>query len=232
LTKRIYKTVAVTAVEGGFVVTLDERPVRTPAGRPAVLPARLLADAVAAEWDAQGPDVNPRTMPLFGLACTGIDRVAADRSGYVRTIAAYAETDLLCYRADRPAALVAHQREVWQPILDWATLRFDAPLVVTEGVLPVGQPAEALSALRRAVEHFSDMPLAAVGEATAACGSVVLALALAERRVDADEAFEAAQLDETFQMEQWGEDPEAVQRRARIRADIRAAASFLDLMST
>jgi chaperone required for assembly of F1-ATPase len=229
--KRVYSSVAVDAVDGGFGITLDGRPVRTPGGRRAVLPTRRLADAVAEEWGNQGERVDPLTMPLFGLACTGIDRVGADRAAMVRAIAAYAETDLLCYRAAAPAALAARQRTVWQPILDWAALRFDAPLFATEGVVPVAQPEQALSALRHAVERFADLPLAAVGEATAACGSVILALALAERRIGADEAFAAAHLDETYQMEQWGEDAEAARRRERIRGDIRAAARFLDLLS-
>lgn len=228
--KRFYANAGVEERDGGFAVVLDGRPIRTPAGAPLVVPTRRLAETIAAEWAAQGETVQPATMPAMQLASTAIDRVATQREAIVGELIRYAETDLLCYRADNPAELASRQAAVWQQVVDWAMLRFDAGLLVTTGILPVAQSADALAALRRAVESYDDWRLCAVQSATAACGSLLLALAVAERRLSGEQAYEASQLDELYQTELWGEDAEAAQRRANLRKDVLAVEAFLAAM--
>jgi len=169
-------------------------------------------------------------MPLTRLAGATIDRDAAQHGAVVRQVADYAGTDLVCYRAAHPPALAARQQAVWQPLLDWAAERYAAPLTVISGVIPSSQPAASLAAFTAAVAAYEDFALTALRAATAACGSLVIALALLEGRVDAGEAFAASQLDESFQIEAWGEDREQAQRRAALSAEIAAAARFLALL--
>ena len=153
-----------------------------------------------------------------------------DSDKIVAEIANYAATDLVCYRAEHPPALVARQEAMWQPLVDWAAGRYDAGLAVTAGVVPLAQSPASLKAYAGAVAALDDFRLTALQAATGACGSLVIALALYERRLDADAAFAASQLDETFQIEAWGEDSEATARRAALAADITAVARFLELL--
>ena len=229
--KRVYKEVAARAVDGGWGVFLDGRPLRTPAKRELALPNARLAAAIAAEWDAQETDIHPERMPLTQLAATALDRTSAQRDKVVAEIANYAGTDLVCYRAERPPALVAWQHAAWQPLIDWAARRYDAGLAVTTGIVPQPQSPAALKTFAGVVASFDDFRLTALQGLTAACGSLVIALALTEGRLDADAAFTVSQLDETFQIEAWGEDAEAMQRRALLAEDIKAAARFLELLS-
>jgi chaperone required for assembly of F1-ATPase len=228
--KRHYKNASTQAVEGGFGVALDARALLTPAKLPLVVPRRALAEAIAAEWQAQANEVRPHTMPLMRLASTAIDLVAKRHADVVAEIANFAETDLVCYRADGPAQLVARQRAIWQPLIDWTTLRYDAPLAVTAGIIPVTQKPATLRALAIAVAAYEPMSLTALHAATTASGSLVIALALMEGRLDAEGAFAASQLDESFQIERWGEDYEAADRRAALKADIAMAARFIALL--
>jgi chaperone required for assembly of F1-ATPase len=228
--KRFYKNASAQAVEGGFGVALDARTLRTPAKLPLVLPRLALAEAIAAEWQDQVDEVRPPTMPLMRLASTAIDLVAKRHADVVAEIANFAETDLVCYRADHPPELVARQHAIWQPLVDWATLRYDAPLMITAGIVPVGQKRATVHALTAAVAAYEPMALTALHAATTASGSLVIALALIEGRLDAEAAFAASQLDESFQIEQWGEDHEAAARRAALKADIAAAARFVALL--
>jgi chaperone required for assembly of F1-ATPase len=228
--KRVYKSVKTQAVEDGWGVTLDGRPLRTPAKRELRVPSEGLASAIAAEWDAQDPDIRPETMPLTRLATTAIDRTAEKRAEIAADVANYAGTDLVCYRADHPPALAARQEAAWQPLIDWAAGRYDAGLAVTSGIVPITQSQASLKIFAGVVAALDDFRLTAIQAATAACGSLVIALALYERRIDADAAFAASQLDETFQIEAWGEDAEATQRRAALAADIQATARFLHLL--
>ncbi len=231
--RRSYGQVAVEAVDGaGFRVTLDRRPVRTPAAAPVLLPSRALAEALADEWRHQEEQVVPATMPMMRLAGTGIDRVAPRRAAVIDEIAGFAATDLVCHRAEAPPTLVARQDRTWQPLVDWVAGRYQARLQIATGVMPRQQPPAALAALRAAVAVRDDLALAGLWSLTAACGSLVIALALAERRLDPDAAFAAAQLDEDFQIERWGEVPAAAQHRAAIRAEIQAADRFLRLLAT
>lgn len=228
--KRFYKEAAVAAADGGYAILLDGRRMRTPAKAALTVPSLALAAAIAAEWQAQGDEIEPKALPLTRLASTAIDLVAPRLSEIAAAVAKYAGTDLLCYRADHPPALAERQRRAWQPLLDWAAVRYDAPLAVTVGVVPQAQPGASLAALAAAVEAQDAMALAALNLTTAACGSLVLALALSERRIDAEDAFTLSLIDETFEMEQWGEDAELTLRRAALRDDIMLAERFLALL--
>ena len=182
----------------GWGVALDGRPLRTPGKRELLVPSAALAAALAAEWDAQGDDIRPVTMPLTRLAATAIDRTADKRLEIAAEIAGYAGTDLVCYRAAHPPALAARQQAMWQPLLDWAAGRYDAGLAITAGIVPVAQSPASLKAYATAVAALDDFRLTALQAATASCGSLVIALALYEGRLDAEAAFAASQLDETF----------------------------------
>lgn len=228
--KRFYKTATVEAVDGGFTVALDGRPVRTPAKAALTVTSRTLAAAIAEEWQAQAGEVRPSALPLTRLASTAIDLVAPRHSEVVAGIAKYAGTDLVCYRADRPPELAERQQRAWQPLLDWLEVRYDAPLGVTAGVVPRPQPEASLAALVAAVAAHDAMTLAALHLVTAACGSLVLALALLEGQIDAEAAFALSQLEESFEIEQWGEDAEQTRGRAALRDDILLAARFIALL--
>jgi chaperone required for assembly of F1-ATPase len=228
--KRFYKKAEAVPAAGGHGVALDGRLVRTPGERDLVVPTSALAAAIAEEWDAQQGEIRRQTMPLTRLAGVTIDRSAAQREAIVRQVGHYAGTDLVSYRASHPPALAARQQAVWQPLIDWAAERYDAPLMVANGVIPANQPAASLAAFAAAVAAHDDYALTALHAATAACGSLVIALALLEGRVDAGEAFAASQLDESFQIEAWGEDAEEARRRAALAADIDAAARFTALL--
>ena len=230
--KRVYKKVDTRPVYGGYDIALDGRPMRTPAKRALVVPSAALAEAIAAEWDGQQDEIRPMTMPLTRLAATAIDRTAQQREQVVTETANYAGTDLVCYWADHQPALAARQQAVWQPLIDWATLRFDAPLTVTAGVIPAGQAPASLKAFAAAVAEHDDFRLTALHALTAACGSLVIALAVMEGRLDAEAAFAASELDESFQIEAWGEDAEAAKRREALAADITAAARFVELLNS
>ncbi len=227
--KRNYRETGIAPSQGGFAVTLDGRAARTPAGAPLAVPTERLAQAIADEWSAQVDKVRPHTMPVTQLAATAIDRVAENRQSVIKAVVQYAGTDLLCYRAEESDALAGRQRDHWQPLLDWIGEAHGARLRVTAGVLPIDQPPSAVGAIRRAVEALGDLELAALASATAASGSLVIALALAAGRVDAEEAYQASQLEETGQSERWGEDVEATEQRQRLRADIEAAAKVMAL---
>ena len=230
LPRRFYQSADAAPAEGGFAVRLDGKGVRTPAGRPLLLPTLPLAEAVAAEWAAQDELIRPHTMPLTQLSSTALDRVGPERPAITDQLVAYAGTDLLCYRVDSPADLAARQTATWQPLLDWLALALDAPLTVTHGLLAVAQPDASIAALRRHLDGQSVWRLAVIQAATAASGSLVLALALAEGRVDAAGVVAASQLDETYQAELWGDDAEAVARRQTLAADVEAAAALLALL--
>lgn len=228
--KRFYREARAVESGDGFAVQLDGKPLQTPGKRALCVPSCALAQAIAVEWQGQGPTVNPLRLPLTRLVSTAIDRVAPRRQETVTEIAKYAATDLLCYRAGDPPELAGRQQRIWQPLLDWIAQRYDVTLAVTEDIAPLPQSPAALAAIERAVAAHDPMLLVALHLATSACGSVVLGLALLADRVSADEAFAAAQLDESFQIERWGEDPEQTQRRAALKEDIALAARFAALL--
>lgn len=224
--RRFYKTATIAPVEGGWGILLDGRALRSPAKRPFVLPTENLAAAIADEWQAQEDKIDPHTMPLMQFAATAIDRLADDRHALVEETAGYGHSDLICYRADEPPALVRRQEDLWQPLVTWVAERYDVALNVTVGIVSVEQPAHALATFRRVLDACDLFALTALAAMTGSAGSLVIALALAEGRLSADEAADAALLDELFQAEKWGSDPEAERRRAAIRADLAAALRF------
>jgi chaperone required for assembly of F1-ATPase len=231
--KRFWERATVDKKPGGFGVLLDGRPVRLPGGTPLALESERLAEAVAAEWSAagggaKGGEMTAEDVPLTRLAGTAQERIAPDPAPVAEGLAKYAETDLLCYRAE-DRRLSALQAEGWQPVLDWAARRHDALLRVTAGLMPVAQPPDALAALRRAVLMLPPIDLAALGILVPAFGSLVLGLAVVEGRLEAGEALRLATLDETFQEQFWGTDAEAAARRARVAAEVDQAARLLAL---
>jgi chaperone required for assembly of F1-ATPase len=229
--KRFYQSAGVTEPPEGFGVVLDGKPVRTPAKRPLAVPTRALAEAIAEEWRAQGETVDPKRLPLTRLGSIALDLVAPRREAVVAELVKYAGTDLVCYRAEQPPELAARQHAAWQPLIDWAALRFDAPLTVTASILPVSQAPATLTAFETAAAAYDSHRLAALHLATAACGSLVVALALVEGRLDAEAAFAAAELDESYEIERWGEDAEQARRRKGLREDIALAARFVALLA-
>ncbi len=228
--KRFYKDVTVTAAGGDFNVALDGKPVRTPARAILVLPNSALAEAVASEWRDQGEEVDPGSMRLMRLACTAVDRVAPRHEAIIEEIEGYGGTDLLCYWAEHPAELQRRQAATWQPLLDWAARALGASLAVTEGVVHVTQEAPALAQLRAAAAAHDHWMLTALHAATTVTGSLVLGLALADEEIGAGRAWTVCRLDHDFQSEKWGEDAEAAEAAAGLRAELDAAARFMALL--
>jgi chaperone required for assembly of F1-ATPase len=230
--KRFWRNATYEAVPGGFRILLDGRPMRLPGGPALIVAQAALAEALRDEWQNAGSFGSEMTfddVPLTRLAGTAQERIAPDSASVVESLLRYGETDLLCYRAERPEALVHRQAREWQPLLDWAALTFDAPLRVTSGVNPIVQPPSSIAALRRALDRYDAAALAGLGLAVPALGSLVLGLALAEGRLDADSAYALASLDAVFQEEMWGHDSTEAERRQRIGEDVALAARFMAL---
>ena len=227
--KRFYDQVVPVAAKKGFAVTLDGKPVRTPGRHPLEMPTMALAEAVADEWQAQGEEIQPRDMPMTQLSNTAIDRTRPLRSQVIDEVASYASTDLLCYRVSDPPDLARVQAERWQPLLDWAEDTYGASLRVTTDIAPLRQPKGALLAIFQAVAACDDFVLTGLHAATAASGSVIIAIALEKEHVEAQQGYELAQLDELFQIEKWGEDSEARLRREGIRDVLATATAFMSL---
>ncbi|EYD73445.1 ATP12 family chaperone protein [Limimaricola hongkongensis] len=228
--KRFWKAASAAPAEGGWQVLLDGRPVRTPAKAALVLPTRALAEAVAAEWQAQEERIDPGAMPATRTANSAIDKVTATRAEVAGMLAAYGGSDMLCYRAEGPAELVARQAAEWDPLLDWAATRFDARLAVTAGIMPVAQDAAALERLGAPVHAMEPFALSAFHDLVALSGSLVLAFAVTEGRLDPQEAWRLSRLDEEWQIEQWGVDDEAEALAQRKRAAFLDAARFWTLL--
>jgi chaperone required for assembly of F1-ATPase len=225
--KRFYREVTVDPGELGHRILLDGRPMRTPAKQALAVPTSRLAEAIADEWREQGDQIRPDTMPLTRLASTAIDRMPAQRQAAIEEVVAYADTDLVCYRAAQPFELVQRQHHTWQPMLEWLTETYAVRLAVTTSILPLVQPPAASAILRRAIEELDDWALVGMHAATTALGSLVLGLGLLHGRLDAEVALAASLLDELYEIERWGSDVEAERRHQALRRDIRAAARFL-----
>lgn len=227
--KRFYKAVGVAPEESGFSVRLDDRPVKTPAKNGLLLPTRALADGIAGEWETQPEEIDPHSMRLTRLANSAIDRVTEHREAVIGEVAGFADTDLVCYRAAEPEALAEKQAAGWDPLVSWAAEQHGIELLTTTGLLPVAQSEASAKAVQAAIRAFDVFSLAGLHLVTSACGSVVLGLAVADERIDGPTAWELSLIDETFQIEEWGEDPEATKRRAGLLEDITAAAEYLRL---
>lgn len=225
--KRFWADVTVTPDAG---IALDGKPVGTPGRVPLILPTPALAEAVAQEWRAVESEIDPRAMPLTGLANAAIDRIVPDPARFAAGLAAYAESDLLCYRADSPAELVARQAAAWDPLLDWARATYGVEFVVTTGIMHQPQPRATLAALRQAITAQSPFALAALSPIVTISGSLVAALALAEGAAGAEAVWLAAELDAEWQAEQWGEDDLAAPARQARRRDFDAGVQLLGLL--
>ncbi|HEY0105894.1 MAG TPA: ATP12 family protein [Rhizomicrobium sp.] len=225
--KRFYKSAAVKRAGDGFGVTLDDRPVKTPSGAPLVLATAALAQAIAAEWAGQGDTVDRRSMPLTGLANTALDHGTAERAAILKQLGAFAGHDLVCYRASEPPELVAREARAWDAPLQWARSRYGLDLQVTLGTLSVPQPGA--SALEPALSRFDEFRLTGLLAAAGILKSVVLALSLADGRLDAASAHAAGHVDALFQAEKWGRDSEAEARLKALLKELEDAERFMRL---
>ena len=229
--QRFYAHAGVVEAPGGFAITLDGKPVRTPSGRPLVAPHREIADAISAEWDAQQETIDPRTMPLGRLANSVIDAVVDRVEAVTDDVAKYFGSDLLFYRAGHPEALVAREAAHWDPIVFWAADVLGAHFILAEGIMHVRQPDSAIAAARAALPT-DPWSIAALHVVTTLTGSALLALALMRGVIDQGQAWAAAHVDEDWNIERWGEDEEVAARRAARLVDFRAAASVLKSLNS
>jgi len=230
-TKRFYKTVDVNAEGEGFAVLLDGKPVKTPGGRTMSSPTLALAKGIAAEWREQGPLIDLGRMQLTKALNTALDRVAVHREDVIDELASFAGSDLLCYRAEAPEALVQRQSAVWDHWLKWAARTLGADLAVATGIVHTEQMPGPILQIRSAIAALDDFRLTALHTGVTITGSAVLGLAFLAGALTADEAFAASQVDEEFQAERWGRDAEAEGVRARRLEELRAARQYLDLLN-
>ncbi|WP_353217883.1 ATP12 family protein [Sandarakinorhabdus sp.] len=232
--KRFWKTASVTTGDHDWGhdwgVALDGKPLRTPARAPLAVPTLALADAIAAEWNAQGDIVNPRSLPMTGLANAAIDRVAPDVTGFADGLAVFAENELLAYRAGHPAPLVAQQAAGWDPWLAWAQTRHGLEFTLVTGIIHQPQPPATLARVAAAYRSFDVFRLAALNPVVTISGSALIGLAVADGAMDAATAWAIGHLDELWQAEQWGKDPLAEAGHAERQADLAAAVRCLALL--
>ncbi len=228
--KRFWTEVAVAPEEGGWAIRLDGRPVRTPARAALILPAEALAEAVAEEWRGVEGEIDPRAMPLTGLANAAIDRIAPDRAAFAEGLARYAEADLACYRAEGPRELVDRQERSWDVLLGWARRRYDVDFATTCGITHVAQPRATVERFSHALATLDAFHLAGLSPLITIGGSLIAALAVLEKAMTADEAWDAVSIDEQWQLEQWGSDAEAEAALDNRHEDFLAGAQFLELL--
>jgi chaperone required for assembly of F1-ATPase len=228
--KRFWRDVSVVRVDGGWEVHLDDRPIKTPAKAALLVPTESLAEGIAVEWRSAAETVDPRAMPLTGLANAAIDRVAPDLRAFAGGLARYAEADLACYRAEWPPELVERQEKAWDGLLAWARRRYDVDFSTTSGLMHVPQPQATIERLAHEVSSLDALRLAAMSPLVSIGGSLVAALAMLEKMISTDEAWEAVSIDERWQLEQWGSDSEAELALENRKKDFFAAATFLRLL--
>jgi chaperone required for assembly of F1-ATPase len=228
LPKRFYKTVAIGPDNS---VLLDGRAVKTPMKAPLVLPTRAFAEAVAAEWQAQDSVINPGVMPVTKYANTAIDRAVSERQSVLDDFANYAGSDLVCYRAEKPATLVEQQARHWDPVVDDARRAYCAHFKVSPGIMHVAQAAEAIAAVKAAAAALDPYRLTVLYNLTTLTGSALLSLMLVGGRMDAEQGWLAAHVDEDYQIAEWGADDEAMARRAGRRQDYDALMNIINLLA-
>jgi chaperone required for assembly of F1-ATPase len=228
--KRFWKAAEVTREKDRWGVNLDGRPVRTPARAALEVPNQALAQAIVDEWNGVEEEVDPRALPLTGIANAAIDRVAPHREAFAARLAGYAEADLACYRSEGPPALVDRQSAAWDPLLEWARRRFDVDFAITSGVVHVTQPAATVDRLSHAVAALNPFRLAGLSPLVTIGGSLITALAVVEQTIAPGQAWETVSIDERWQLDKWGADAEAEQALENRRRDFLAAARFLELL--
>ena len=231
--RRVYKSVEVGIRDGGtFAVLLDGKPALTPLRAPLAAASRALAAAVAAEWDAQDPHIDPEAMPLTRLLATALDKVSPQRAAVIDSLLSYVDADTICFRALHPADLRARQQKLWQPVMDWLQREHDIALAAVDGLMPAAQSPKAVARLRRALEDLGNAELTAFQAAASLANSLALAFALIRRHMSAADVFAAAFLDELYQVERWGEDQLVQDRRRRIAGDLAAIERYLALSAS
>jgi len=230
--KRFWKSAEAVEVSGGYSVELDGRSVKTPAKSALVLPTLEMAQEIACEWDAQVDQIDPTTMPVTRSANAAIDKVATQQAEVAELLAAYGDSDLLCYRATSPEALISLQRQAWDPLLDWAATALGATLISADGVMHVPQNPDALSTLRREVDALSNFQLAAFHDLVSMSGSLIIAFAVIRKHVSVSDAWDISRVDEDYQISQWGEDDEASALAASKKHAFEHAAKFFDMCVT
>ncbi len=227
--KRFWKQAEVAETEGGFTVLLDGRALKTPAKTPFWVPTRALAKEVAAEWQAQSDKVKPESMPFTRTANSALDKVTPQFEAVADMLAAYGGSDLLCYRATAPKELVARQAQHWDPLIGWAKATFGTDLIVTQGVMPVEQAPASSRLFQAEVRALTPFQLAAFHDLVAISGSLVLGFAIARGHLGSGEGFDLSRVDETWQVELWGEDEDAAESEAIKRESLAHAARFFEL---
>lgn len=227
--KRFWKEAKAAEVSGGFRVELDGRPVKTPAKTEVILPSLALAEAVAAEWDAQQGEVDPTAMPFTRMSNSALDKVASQHSEVAAMLAEYGGSDLLCYRASSPQELIDRQAALWDPLLDWAAAQFGGRLTVASGVMHVAQDQTVLDAMAQPLHDMDSFRLAAFHDLVGISGSLVLAYAAMHNHCGIDAIWDLSRIDETWQEEQWGIDEEAAEQAAVKKSELLHAKQFLDL---
>ena len=228
--KRFWKDVVVESEGDGWAINLDGRPVRTPARAVLAVPTEAFAEAIADEWRSVEGEIDPREMPLTGLANAAIDRVASTPQAFATKLAEYAEGDLACYRAEASQELIARQAQEWDKLLAWARRRFDVDFVTTSGLMHVSQPPATVERLSHEVAALDPFHLAGLSPLVTIGGSLIAALAVLEKAITPEETWDAVSVDERWQLDQWGVDTEAEAALANRRRDFLAAARFLQLL--
>jgi chaperone required for assembly of F1-ATPase len=227
---RFYKEVSIDEADGLHRVLLDGKPVKTPGGAVLALPSDALAEAIAEEWRAQDATIQPQTMLLTKLANTAIDRVASNPAHAREQLLSIAKSDVVCYRATSPSALVRQQELQWDPIVAWTREHFGATLCARNSLTFIEQDQSAMDALAAVLSKLDAFSLAALYAASSLCGSLVIALALAERKLDPEQAFATANLDKIYQAERWGWDPHETAKATAERAELNQISRFLELL--
>lgn len=228
--KRFWNEVEIVAQGAGWTIRLDQRPVKTPARAELVLPTRTLAEAICDEWRSVEGEIDPRMMPLTGLANAAIDRVAPAKDTFAQGLARYAEADLACYRDEGPRELAMRQAQSWDDLLGWARRRYDVDFAITTGLMHFSQPATTIEQLSHAVAALDAFHLAGLSPLVMIGGSLVAGLAVLDKARTPTQAWDAISINERWQLEQWGSDAEAELVLENRERDFLAAARFLDLL--
>ena len=228
--KRFYKNVTVKTSESGYQICLDDRPVRSPAKAVVMVPSQALAEAVQAEWQAVGDEIQPEDMPLYSMAVTITDRVTPQRQELADELAGYIHDDVLRYRSVDDLDLASRQTKMWDPWLNWAEQECGLRLSTTAGLMPVFAEATTEHIVRNRLQPLADAQFGCLYRVATLSGSVVLGMAFQGRQLGAHDVFETAFLDELYQNSLWGTDEEAADRQVAIRSELKNVERFMDML--